>query len=103
MTTYIGVADAHWRWTGKKPGIHRSSPGVERTFCADCGSPISFRSQAMSGVMHFFVALMADPGQFEPQCHVAWEERLPWLPVADDLPKFEGPSYLGKVRPLNQS
>ncbi|WP_263487257.1 hypothetical protein [Mesorhizobium sp. CA4] len=54
MTTYIGVLDGQWRWLGRPPKAFNSSPGVERTFCDHCGSPLSFRSKKMSNVMHFF-------------------------------------------------
>lgn len=93
MTTYIGVLDEHWRWTGAQPKLYRSSPGVERTFCGTCGSPISFRSQRMSGIMHFYVASMEAPESFAPTLNVAIEEKLPWLKLADDLPPHVGPDY----------
>ncbi len=94
MTTYIGVLDSQWRWTGEAPKLYRSSPGVERTFCGNCGTPISFRSERMSDVMHFYVAAMEEPERFEPELHVAYEEKLSWLNIGDDLPKRNGPEYL---------
>ncbi|MDC0658040.1 GFA family protein [Leisingera sp. SS27] len=94
MTTYIGVKDGQWRWTGAEPRLYRSSPKVERTFCRTCGSPLSFRSQAMSGTMHFYAAAMADPEAFAPSLHVAHEEKLCWLNSDDGLPKRNGPEYL---------
>ncbi|WP_082020311.1 GFA family protein [Leisingera sp. ANG-M6] len=94
MTTYIGVTDGQWQWTGEEPKLFRSSPGVERTFCGTCGSPMSFRSQAMSGTMHFYVAAMADPEAFTPALHVAHEEKLCWFNSDDGLLKRTGPEYL---------
>jgi hypothetical protein len=94
MTTYIGVPDGQWQWTGSSPKIHRSSPGVERSFCGECGSPISFRSERLSDIMHFYVVAMEFPEKFEPTLHVAHEEKLPWLKLGGDLPKRSGPSYL---------
>ena len=93
MTTYIGVLDSQWRWLGKPPKVFNSSPGVERTFCDKCGSPLSFRSKNMSGVMHFFDAAMEEPEKFAPTLHVAFEEKLPWLKLADGLPTRFGPDY----------
>ena len=93
MTTYIGVADGQWRWTGKVPKVFHSSPGVERSFCETCGTPLSFRSQKMSGVMHLYVAAMAEPETFVPTLHVAIEEKLTWLKLADSLPTSVGPDY----------
>ena len=93
MTTFIGVSDEQWRWTGTRPKTYNSSPGVERTFCPNCGSPISFRSQRMSGTMHFYVCSMEQPEAFSPMLHAAIEEKLSWLKLADDLPSLVGPDY----------
>jgi hypothetical protein len=93
MTTYIGVPDSQWRWISGKPKVHKSSPGVERTFCGNCGTPLSFRSKKMSGVMHLFVAALDQPEKFEPTLHAAFEEKLPWLKLADGLPTCIGPDY----------
>ena len=94
MTTYVGVPDAQWRWTGQAPRGHHSSPGVERTFCGTCGAPLSFRSDRLSGVMHFYLAALEDPEKFKPTLHVAFEEKLSWLTLGDDLPTRNGPKYL---------
>jgi hypothetical protein len=93
MTTYVGVPDTQWRWMSGTAKTHSSSPGVERTFCADCGTPLSFRSAKMSDVMHFYVAALDAPQDFAPTLHVAFEEKLPWLNVNDDLPTCTGPDY----------
>ena len=94
MTTYVGVVDTQWRWTSEPPKIYRSSVGVVRTFCENCGTPISFRSQKLSDTMHFYLAAFEDPEAFEPQIHVAHDEKLCWLNTDDNLAKSSGPDYL---------
>ena len=94
VTTYIGVRDGQWAWTGKPSTIFRSSPGVERSFCSACGTPLSFRSEALSGVMHFYLSALEDPERFQPTLHVAHEEKLRWFDIGDDLPTRDGPDYL---------
>lgn len=93
MTTYIGVADGNWRWTSQPPKIYHSSPGVERSFCDNCGTPLSFRSEKMSNVQHLYVAALEEPEKVEPTLHVAFEEKLPWLKLNDGLPSCIGPDY----------
>jgi hypothetical protein len=34
-----------------------------------------------------------EPEKFEPTLHVAYEEKLAWLKLADDLPTRVGPDY----------
>lgn len=99
MTTYFGVRDGHWRWIGEEPKRFNSSPGVERSFCPHCGTPMSFRSTAMSDVVHLYVATLDSPEALEPTLHVAHEEKLKWLKLEDGLPTCNGPDYT-KVQPL---
>jgi hypothetical protein len=47
----------------------------------------------MSGVMHLYVSAMDEPEKFSPTLHVAFEEKLPWLKLADGLPTWVGPDY----------
>ena len=93
MTTYVGVPDGQWRWMTIAPKVYNSSPGVERTFCEECGTPLSFSSEKMSGIMHLYVAAMEYPEEFKPTLHVAHEEKLSWLKLNDDLPTHSGPDY----------
>lgn len=93
MTAYIGVADGTWRWSGATPKTFQSSPGVTRSFCDTCGTPMSFRSDTMSGVMHLYVAALDHPETCAPTLHVSHEEKLGWLRLADGLPTHTGPDY----------
>lgn len=102
MTAYFGIRDGQLKWTGQAPKTFASSPGVERSFCPDCGSPISFRSASMSGIMHLYVALLKDPNQLQPTLHVAHEEKLDWLQMDDGLPICIGPDYT-KMQPLPET
>ncbi|WP_037307585.1 GFA family protein [Ruegeria halocynthiae] len=99
MTAYFGVRDGQWRWLGETPKTFNSSPGVERSFCPNCGTPISFRSQSMSDVLHLYVATLDDPEMAKPTLHVAHEEKLGWLKLDDGLPCCIGPDYT-KYQPL---
>jgi len=47
----------------------------------------------MSGTIHFYVSSMEDPECFRPTLHVAIEEKISWLQLADDLPSLRGPDY----------
>ena len=42
FTTFFGIADGRWRWSGAEPSIWRSSPWVERFFCPRCGCPAAW-------------------------------------------------------------
>ena len=42
------------------------------------------------GGMHLYAASLERPEQFEPEFHVNWQSKLPWLSIQDDLPKYDG-------------
>ncbi len=90
FTTFFGVAKDSYRFTGRSPSVYHSSPGVSRHFCANCGTPVAYESARWPDEIHFYAASLDDPAHFEPERHVHYEEKLPWIHLADDLPKIEG-------------
>ncbi len=90
FTTFMGVPNGAWAWTGVTPSIYASSPGVKRYFCPTCGAPMAFEADRFPDEIHFYVSLLDDPSVLTPRGHVHWDERVAWVPVHDDLPKREG-------------
>ncbi|MEL6172008.1 MAG: hypothetical protein AAFR02_08340 [Pseudomonadota bacterium] len=39
--------------------------------------------------MHLYAASLEHPSDFHPTFHVNWKSKLPWLPMDDDLPKYD--------------
>lgn len=48
---------------------------------------MAYRSTRYPDETHFYAATLADPMAFEPEQHFHWSEHLPWLPLADELPR----------------
>jgi len=42
--------------------------------------------------IHFYAVSLENPADFIPQFHVHYAERLPWIDIKDDLPRFPGGS-----------
>lgn len=85
---WLGVPVKNFRWTGEAPKTFESSKGVRRHFCGTCGSPIGFEADHYAGGMHLYAGSLEDPTEFKPQFHVNFQSKLPWLPMEDDLPKY---------------
>jgi hypothetical protein len=88
MTTWISVPRSAFRF---KQGMQRtfsSSPGVTRSFCGTCGSPLTYENRKIPDEVHLHAAALADPSQVRPTRHVFADEQLPWLEIADQLPRF---------------
>lgn len=89
FATYAGYETAALTHEGAAPVQHHSSQGVTRSFCGDCGTAISYQSDRWPGEIHLLVGAFDDPNAFAPEVHVYWAERVPWLELADELPRFD--------------
>ena len=88
FTTFFGVPNGAYRFTGKTPKVYQSSPGVRRHFCGTCGSPIAYEADKFPDEIHFYAAGLEDPRDFRPQGHVHCAEMLPWVKLNDGLPRY---------------
>lgn len=71
------------------PKAYASSPDVVRSFCAECGTPISYEDGRLEGEIYIHVGIFDDPESFEPEAHNWVSQKPGWLAVSDDLPRFE--------------
>ena len=86
FVTYVVIDKAAFRYTRGEPIIYRSSPRVERTHCARCGSPISYEN---ADEFALFVGVLDDPAPLKPDRHIRVGEKMPWIVIGDTLPQFE--------------
>ena len=84
--SWFGVKKTGVTWTGKRT-VYSSSPGVERSFCPACGSPMSFETEVFEDETHLYAPTLDDPALYRPTAHIFWSEHLPWVTGNDDLPK----------------
>ena len=89
-TAFIGVPSDRFRHTGDAPRVYESSPGVRRSFCGKCGSPVSYEADQFPDEVHLYAAAMENPGEWAPRGHVFADEQLVWCEILDDLPRFRG-------------
>ncbi len=69
------------------PRRYRSSPDVIRTFCADCGTPLTY--QRVPEQIDVTICSMDDPAGVPPRDHTWVSHRLPWVVLGDALPRHE--------------
>ena len=91
VRSVLAVARADLALDGDEALVwYQSSPDSRRAFCGTCGAPVAYAADRYPDEIHFYAALLDDAADFAPQGHVHWDERLPWVHLADDLPKKEG-------------
>jgi hypothetical protein len=89
-------------WVGYRPDqikVIKGSPksfsktkGVIRTFCSDCGSPVSYLDEGISNELYIALGFFDHPERFRPEAHAFWSERLPCIELSDTLPRIDGHS-----------
>lgn len=89
LATFVGFASGGYQYIHGEPKGYHSSPGVTRSFCATCGTPLTFEGERWPGEVHVHISTLDRPEDFEPQGHSFYGERIPWFDTADDLPRHE--------------
>jgi hypothetical protein len=67
--------------------VVRSSPQVERGFCARCGATLTYQHASRSAEIDFTLVSLEDPESIAPASHNWVQDKLPWLTIDDDLPQ----------------
>ena len=93
VVLYVMFEKQDVRFTQGQRKLYESSPGVQRSFCSNCGTPLTW--EAVWGekrVTEVHVSTLDDPEKVRPDRHVFYEERLSWFDLSDQLPRFNGSS-----------
>lgn len=74
-------------WTRGKPKEYRSSAKAFRLFCGECGAQLGFRPAKGTTTMELNLATLDHPEDIAPRYHIYTSTQMPWLHIADDLPR----------------
>ncbi len=88
FATFVGFAAEGFTFVAGAPETYASSPGVTRSFCGRCGTPLTYRAERYPGEVHVYVCTLDRPQDFVPRAHVHTGEQLPWLHLDDGLPRY---------------
>ena len=81
----FSVEQVNWL-TGNR-NRYESSPGKFRSFCRDCGTSLTFEDDEL---VEFHISTLDSPNEFLPNEHTHYLEKIVWLELTDNLPKFSG-------------
>ena len=89
IVAYVVFRADQVEWLNRAPERFASSKGINRAFCADCGTPLTWEgSYDGKDLIEFHISTLDHPEQFPPNEHTHYGERITWLETDDDLPKF---------------
>ena len=87
VSAWIQVAPDRFALTQGKPRGFRSSARGTRWFCPACGGPL-YMTDPQNRSVGIALGSLDDPSVVRPTVHGWAGARLPWLEIADDLPRF---------------
>jgi len=69
--------------------IARTSASVERGFCGECGSSLTYAHEGRAGEIDVTLATLDEPERLPPERHIWVRDKLPWVHLDDGLPQLE--------------
>lgn len=90
MATFAGFRKPQVRYLTGERKRYASSPGVSRSFCGDCGTPLAYEADRWPDEIHIYISTLDAPQDFPPTAHVYTAEQIPWLHLDDGLKRYPG-------------
>lgn len=87
---WVTVPVESFRLLGSEPRSFASSPGVRRTFCGCCGSPLSYWVETRPDEIDLTVGTLDDSAPWAPADHIWMADAPVWDRPGDGLPEFPG-------------
>ncbi len=85
---WFSVMSPALRFLAGEPRHYSSSPGVRRSFCPNCGTPLTFQRTDLTDEIDVTTCSLDDPEKVPPRDHVRTRSKLSWVRVDDGLPAF---------------
>jgi hypothetical protein len=89
LNVWVGYRPDDFNLICGAPKTFSKTKGVARTFCADCGTSISYSDEGLNDELYIAIGFLDRPERFPPQAHAYWREKLSWLEFFDHLPRID--------------
>ena len=88
VAAFAAFDDASMTFTPDEGRSVVANPGVTRSFCAACGSPLTGRYAYLPGQVFVPIGILDQADDLAPHFHAHESQRLTWLHINDDLERF---------------
>ena len=87
-------------FSGDDRKVYKSAPGVDRAFCANCGTSLTWETILgdEGSLCAIHLSTFEEPEALMPTGHSFYSERLPWFDVVDELPRHAG--FVAESEPM---
>ena len=88
FVAWFTVPSRAFRFVAGAPARFASSAHGTRSFCASCGTPLTFESSQTPGEIDVTICSLDEPGRLPPKDHTRTSARLAWVSLCDGLPAY---------------
>jgi hypothetical protein len=93
---FAGVPGSDLVWTRGGPKVFASSPVVERGFCGDCGTPLTYHVVGRDRVS-ITIGSLDRPSDVAPKMQYGLESKVAWLDSIPTLPERDIEPFIGSA------
>ena len=93
---WVTVPAGDYAVVAGNPSAYRSSPPVVRTFCATCGTQLTYRHDDSPDTIDVTTVTLDDPEAFAPTFEVWLEDKLGWETLDERLDHYPRTRSEGK-------
>ena len=86
VVAWFTVPASSLTFTQGQPTIYRSSPPVQRGFCARCGTQLTYRNEKWPDHVDVTIGSLDEPDRVKPADHIWMEDAPGWDRPGDGLP-----------------
>lgn len=87
FVSWATFRSADFAFTKGKPARFDSSEIAFRQFCPNCGTQLTFQFHKSPQTIDVTIASLDDPGAITPLDHIWTKRQIPWIKLADGLPR----------------
>ena len=88
FVTWVEALCSNFAWLQGQPSEFAARPGVTRTYCAGCGTPLTYQNHGHPDSIDITAGSLDDASGLNPDDHVWFDRKLPWIRIDDGLPRY---------------
>lgn len=93
FSALVTAPEEGMEWTRGEPSYFQSSVNIERGFCNNCGTPMTYRHP---GGLELAIGTFDDRSDLAPLIQVNHEARLPWVEEIFKAPVLKDPDFYAR-------
>jgi hypothetical protein len=93
FVTWVEFRSSEFTLLSGAPSRYESRPQVTREFCGACGTQLTYKHAGEPETIDVTACSLDEPERVAPDDHVWCDRMLPWVKIADGLPRYGRGKY----------